>query len=83
MVLNTGPCRNCQSNNNSIFAKLHENILNLSEEIEKNTENMPHLPPKKAKLKIAPSKWQYPHKFFSLATIRVLSRTYVQNFIRN
>ena len=35
----------CQSNTMNIFAKFHENIPNLSQEIEKNTENMP--PPSK------------------------------------
>ena len=33
-----------------------------SQEIEKNTENVPSS--KKTKLKIAPSKERYPHKFF-------------------
>ena len=47
----------------NIFAKFHENIPNLSQEIEKNTENkLPPPPPKKTKLKIAPSKGQPPYK---------------------
>ena len=37
-----------------------KNVPNLSQEIEKNTENVPPCPPKKPKLKIAPSKGQYP-----------------------
>ena len=31
----------CQSNIKNIFAKFHKNIPNLSQEIEKNTENVP------------------------------------------
>ena len=48
----------------NIFAKFHENIPNFSQEIGKNTENVPP-PPKKTKLKIAPSKGKPPHKVFS------------------
>ena len=55
----------------NIFTKFHENIPNLSQEKEKNTENVPPpLPPpppppkKKKKLKIAPNKEQLLHKVF-------------------
>ena len=42
----------------------------------------PPLPPKKKKKsQTALSKGQYPIKVFSLTTIRVLSRRYMQNFL--
>ena len=49
------PCY-CQSNTKNIFARFFENILSLSKEIEKNTENVTN-----SKLKIASSKVQH-HK---------------------
>ena len=39
----------CVSNTMNIFAKLHEKIPNLSQEIEKNTENVPPPPPPQKK----------------------------------
>ena len=55
-----------------ISIKFHENILNLSVEIEKNTENMLSLPPRK-QTQNGP-KQILPVKYFSLTTIGVLSR---------
>ena len=48
----------CQSNTKNILAKFYENIQNLSQEMEENTENVscPPSSPQKIKLKIAPSK---------------------------
>ena len=40
-------------------------------------------PEKTTKLTMAPSKGQHPIKSFSITAIRVLSRIYVQNLIRN
>ena len=57
---------NCQSNNKNILAKFYgnvENIPNLSQEIHKNTENVPSTPPSRPPqktLKISPRKGKYP-----------------------
>ena len=70
----------------NIFPKFHENIPNLSQEIEKNTENVPP-PPKKLNSKQPQEKGNTPPlspiKSFRITTVRVLSRIYMQNFIRN
>ena len=61
----------CQSNSKNIFAKIHENISKLSQEIENNTENIPRpSPPPKKNLK-SPQQRVITPKFLSLATIRV------------
>ena len=54
----------CQSNTMNIFAKFHENILNLSQEIEKNIENVPPPPLKKLNSKKPQTKSNTPHKVF-------------------
>ena len=51
------------SNTMNIFAKFHENIPNLSQETEKNTENVPP-PPKKQNSKSAQAKGNTLHKVF-------------------
>ena len=63
----------------NIFAKFFENH---SREIEKNTENV-SLPLKKSKFKIVLNKEQHLRKVFQSKTIRVSSRIYVENFIKN
>ena len=40
-----------QSDANSSFAKFHEKVLNLSQEIEKNTDNVPRNKTQKAQAK--------------------------------
>ena len=76
----------CQRNTKNIFAKFHENICNLSPEIEKKTKNVPALPspPPKKKPRNSPKQRAIPpNKDFSPTAIRVLSRIYVKNIIRN
>ena len=65
-----------------------KNIPNFSEEIEKNTKNVPpnplSPPPKNKTQNSPPGKRQYAHiKIFSLTAIRVLSKIPVKNFIRS
>ena len=71
----------------NLFAKFHENIPNLSQETEKNTENVPPSP-KKLNSKSAQVMGNIPPththtKSFCIIAIRVLSTIYVQNFITN
>ena len=44
----------CQGNTKNILAKVHESIPNFSEEIKKNTENVPPSPQKKNNTKNIP-----------------------------
>ena len=83
---------NCQSNNRNILAKFYENIENipnLSQEIHKNTENVPSTPPSPPppppeKAQNIPKEREIPPiRCFSLTSIKVLSRIYVQNFLRS
>ena len=64
----------CVSNTMNIFAKFHQNIPNLPEEIEKNIENVLTLPPpkkKETKLKIVQAKGNTPIKSFHFTAIRL------------
>ena len=57
-----------------------KNMPNLSQEIEKNTENVTPYPLPTKNIKIVPSKGKYNHKVSSLTIIRVLSRIICANF---
>ena len=77
----------CQSYAKNIFAKFHENIPNVSQEIEKNAEKVPPLPPpplpkKKERSKCSKTDQKLPQNgLFSAVSIGVIQKATSSNIV--